>query len=135
LYIPGTADAGSGITDFSRRAIAPLGKTKPVLLTGATGPGVIVIHVRLYPNARALLPLGVRCYAPVLFGSPDAGNAEKPTLGRILSLCISREFTRGCQIQMLASGSSAAIFRRSPNVRYATRRRLKSDIEIPAQSP
>jgi hypothetical protein len=25
--------------------------------------------------------------------SPDAGNAEKPTLGRIMSLCISREFT------------------------------------------
>jgi dienelactone hydrolase len=32
-------------------------------------------------------------YAPILFGSPDAGNAEKPTLRRILSLCISREFT------------------------------------------
>jgi dienelactone hydrolase len=32
-------------------------------------------------------------YAPVLFGSADAANAEKPTLGRILSLWISREFT------------------------------------------
>ena len=37
-------DAGSDITDFSRRDITLLGKTKPVLLTGATGPGVIVIH-------------------------------------------------------------------------------------------
>ena len=36
---------------------------------------------------------GFRVYAPILFGSPDAGNAEKQTLGRILSLCVSREFT------------------------------------------
>ena len=32
-------------------------------------------------------------YSPVLFGSPNADNAEKPTLASILSLCISREFT------------------------------------------
>ena len=37
-------DASSDIADFSRRDITLLGKTKPVLLTGATGPGVIVIH-------------------------------------------------------------------------------------------
>jgi dienelactone hydrolase len=36
---------------------------------------------------------GFRVYAPILFGTPDAGNAEKPSLTRILSLCISREFT------------------------------------------
>ena len=32
------------IADFSRRDIALLGRTKPVLLTGAIGPAVIVIH-------------------------------------------------------------------------------------------
>jgi dienelactone hydrolase len=36
---------------------------------------------------------GFRVYAPILFGAPDAGNAEKITPGRILSLCVSREFT------------------------------------------
>jgi dienelactone hydrolase len=36
---------------------------------------------------------GFRVYAPILFGEPDAGNAEKPSNARILSLCISREFT------------------------------------------
>jgi dienelactone hydrolase len=92
-------DAGSDIPDFSRRDITLLGKTKPVLLTGATGPGVVVIHEvygftpTLARFCRWVCDAGFRVYAPVLFGSPDAGNAEKPTLGRILSLCISREFT------------------------------------------
>ena len=92
-------DAGSDISDFSRRDITLLGKTKPVLLTGATGPGVIVIHEvygftpTLARFCRWVCDAGFRVYAPVLFGSPDAGNAERPTLGRILSLCISREFT------------------------------------------
>src|SRR5262245_57591792 len=92
-------DAGSDITDFSRRDITLLGKTKPVLLTGATGPGGIVIHeVYGFTRTRARLchwrsGAGVRVCAPVPFGSPDAGNAEKPTLTRILSFCIAREFT------------------------------------------
>ena len=92
-------DAGSDITDFSRRDITLLGKTKPVLLTGARGPGVIVIHEvygftpTLARFCRWVRDAGFRVYAPVLFGSPDAGNAEKPTLGRVLSLCISHEFT------------------------------------------
>jgi dienelactone hydrolase len=92
-------DAGSDISDFSRRDITLLGKTKPVLLTGAMGPAVIVIHEvygftpTLARFCRWVCDAGFRVYAPVLFGSPDAGNAEKPTLGRILSLCISREFT------------------------------------------
>ena len=37
-------EVDTDIADFSRRDIALLGKTKPVLLTGATGPAVIVIH-------------------------------------------------------------------------------------------
>ena len=32
------------ISDFTRRDLSLLGKTKPVLLTGSTGPAVIVIH-------------------------------------------------------------------------------------------
>jgi hypothetical protein len=33
----------SDISDFTRRDLSLLGKTKPVLLTGSTGPAVIVI--------------------------------------------------------------------------------------------
>ena len=89
----------SDIADFSRRDITLLGQTKPVLLTGATGPAVIVIHEvygftpTLARFCRWVRDAGFRVYAPILFGSPDAGNTEKPTLGRILSLCVSREFT------------------------------------------
>jgi len=102
-------DAGSDITDFSRRDITLLGKTKPVLLTGATGPGVIVIHEvygftpTLARFCRWVCDAGFRVYAPVLFGSPISGNAEKPALGRILSLCISREFT------LLASNKASPV--------------------------
>ena len=46
---------------------------------------------------------GLRVYAPILFGSPDARNAEKQTLGRILSLCVSREFT------LLAANKSSPV--------------------------
>ena len=89
-------EVDSDIADFSRRDITVLGKTKPVLLTGATGPAVIVIHEvygftpTLARFCRWLRDAGFRVYAPILFGSPDAGNTEKPTLGRILSLRVSR---------------------------------------------
>src|SRR5258708_2217663 len=89
----------SDIADFARRDLSLLRKSKPVLVTGTTGPAVIVIH-ELYgftPTlarfCRWVRDAGFRVYAPILFGEPDAGNAEKPTLRRILSLCISREFT------------------------------------------
>ena len=97
------------IADFTRRDIALLGRTKPVLLTGATGPAVIVIHEAygftptLGRFCRWVRDAGFRVYAPILFGSPDAGNAEKPTLGRILSLCVSREFT------LLAANKSSPV--------------------------
>ena len=48
-------EVDSDIADFSRRDITLLGRTKPVLLTGATGPAVIVIH-KVYgftPTLRA----------------------------------------------------------------------------------
>jgi len=89
----------SDITDFTRRDLDLLGKTKPVLVTGTNGPAVIVIH-EIYgftpPLARFcrwIRDAGFRVYAPILFGTADAGNAEEPSLARIVSLCISREFT------------------------------------------
>jgi dienelactone hydrolase len=52
---------------------------------------------------RWIAAAGFRVYAPVLFGAPDASNAEKIDVGRIISLCISREFN------MLASNRSSAV--------------------------
>ena len=70
-------EADSDIADFSRRDITLLGKTKPVLLTGATGPAVIVIHEvygftpTLGRFCRWVRDAGFRVYAPILFGSPE----------------------------------------------------------------
>ncbi len=36
---------------------------------------------------------GFRVYAPILFGNPDINNAGKISPARIISLCVSREFT------------------------------------------
>jgi dienelactone hydrolase len=89
----------SDIADFTRRDLSLLGKTKPVLITGTRGPAVIVIHEiygftpTLARFCRWVRDAGFRVYAPILFGEPDAGNAEKPSNTRILSLCVSREFT------------------------------------------
>lgn len=87
------------IADFTRRDISLLGKTKPVLTTGTNGPAIIVIHEiygftpTLARFCRWVRDAGFRVYAPILFGEPDASNAEKPSVARIASLCISREFT------------------------------------------
>lgn len=92
-------ELASDIADFARRDLCLLGKTKPVLLTGTTGPAVIVIHEiygftpTLARFCRWVRDAGFRVYAPILFGEPGAGNAEEPSIARILSLCISREFT------------------------------------------
>ena len=87
------------ITDFTRRDLTLLGKSKPVLMTGSTGPAIIVIH-EVYGFTPALARFcrwvrdaGFVVYAPILFGSPDTGNTERTSLARIVSLCISREFT------------------------------------------
>jgi len=87
------------IADFTRRDIELNGKTKPVLVTGSTGPAVIVMH-EIYgftPTVarfcRWVRDAGFRVYAPILFGEPTAENAEKLTIARQVSLCISREFT------------------------------------------
>ena len=89
----------SDISDFTRRDLSLIGKSKPVLVTGSRGPAVIVIHEiygftpTLARFSRWLRDAGFRVYAPILFGEPDASNPEKPSAMRILSLCISREFT------------------------------------------
>ena len=89
----------SDIADFTRRDLKLLDKTKPVLVTGTRGPAVIVIHEiygftpTLARFCRWLREAGFRVYAPILFGTPDARNAEEPSNMRVASLCISREFT------------------------------------------
>ena len=87
------------IDDFSRRDFTFDGKTKPVLLTGTRGPAVIVIH-EVYgftpPLARFcrwIAEAGMQVYAPILLGTPDATNPEVIKRGRLLGLCVSREFT------------------------------------------
>lgn len=93
------AELSADISDFARRDFTFNGKTRPVLITGDTGPAVIVIH-EVYgftpPLARFcrwVAQAGMRVYAPILRGTPDATNPERSGLGTILSLCISREFT------------------------------------------
>jgi dienelactone hydrolase len=89
----------SDITDFTRRDLRLLDRTKPVLTTGSSGPAIIVVHEiygftpTLARFCRWIRDAGFRVYAPILFGEPDAGNAEKPSIARVVSLCISREFT------------------------------------------
>jgi dienelactone hydrolase len=87
------------ISDFKRRDVTFEGKTKPVLITGEIGPAVAVIH-EIYGFTPTVARLcrwvrdaGFRVYAPILFGRPDATNEERQTLSRVLSLCISREFS------------------------------------------
>jgi dienelactone hydrolase len=86
------------IDDFAHRDLTFLGKTKPVLTTGATGPGVIIIHEvygftpTLARFCRWIRDAGFRVYAPVLFGSVDATNPERVLVSRLVGLCVSREF-------------------------------------------
>ena len=87
------------LADFSRRDFTFGGKTKPVLLTGDAGPAVIVIHEvygftpALARFCRWIAEAGMRVYAPILLGTPDATNPEKITRSRLIGLCVSREFT------------------------------------------
>jgi dienelactone hydrolase len=89
----------SHLADFTRREINLQGRAKPVLVTGTAGPAVIVIHEiygftpTLARFCRWVRDAGFRVYAPILFGKPDASNAQEPSIARIASLCISREFT------------------------------------------
>jgi dienelactone hydrolase len=94
----GNMELTSDIADFTRRDLCLLDKTKPVLVTGKTGPAIIVVHeiygftATLARFCRWVRDAGFRVYAPILFGTPDASNAEEPSIARIAALCISREF-------------------------------------------
>ncbi len=93
--MPLTAD----IADFTRRDLTFLGKTKPVLCLGDHGPAVIIMHEiygftpTLARFCRWVANAGLRVYAPILLGTPDATNPEDVGMGRVVGLCISREFT------------------------------------------
>jgi dienelactone hydrolase len=86
------------IADFTRRDVTVADKTKPVLVTGAEGPAVLVMHEvfgftsTLARLCRWIAQAGFRVYAPILCGSPDATNPETVKISRTLGLCISREF-------------------------------------------
>ena len=103
------AELRSDINDFTRRDLTLLGKTKPVLTTGAAGPAVIIIHEvygftpTLARFCRWIRDARFRVYAPVLFGSVDANNPERSRLSRLLGLCISREF------YLFAAGRSSPV--------------------------
>ncbi len=92
-------DLSRDIGDFARRDFTFHGKTRPVLLIGDTGPAVIVIHEvfgftpPLARFCRWIADAGMRVYAPILLGTPDATNRERTGIGTILGLCVSREFT------------------------------------------
>ncbi len=99
----------TNIDDFRRQNFTFHGKTKPVLITGTTGPAIVVMHEifgftpTLARFCRWVRDAGFRVYAPILAGTPDASNRSEVTLGRTLALCISREFT------MLAANRSSPI--------------------------
>jgi dienelactone hydrolase len=103
------AELRSDIDDFTRRDLALLGKTKPVLTTGTVGPAVIIIHEvygftpTLARFCRWIRDAGFRVYAPVLFGRVDTNNPEQIQLSRLLGLCISREF------YLFAAGKSSPV--------------------------
>jgi dienelactone hydrolase len=92
------AELRSDVENFARRDLTLLGKTKPVLTTGAVGPAVIIVHEvygftpTLARFCRWVRDAGFRVYAPVLFGAVDASNPERILPSRLLGLCISREF-------------------------------------------
>src|ERR1700677_499538 len=89
----------SDISDFACRNFTFDGVTKPVLCLGDEGPAVIVIHEisgftpSLARLCRWIRNAGFRVYAPVLLGKADGSESEKVRVSRILSLCVSREFT------------------------------------------
>ncbi len=87
------------IGDFTRRDFTFGGKTKPVLTTGDSGPAVIVLHEifgftpSLARFCRWVRDAGMRVYAPILLGTPDAANQSTISPWRIAGLCVSHEFT------------------------------------------
>jgi dienelactone hydrolase len=88
------------IADFRRRDMQFGDKTKPVLVTGQTGPAIIVLPEifgltpKLARFCRWVRDAGFRVYTPILVGTPDALNPDRPrdALAKMPALCVSREF-------------------------------------------
>lgn len=86
------------LADFSSRVIEADGKKRTVLVTGEHGPAVVAIHEiygvtpQLIRFARWVRDAGFRVYLPVLYGPADGTAETKMSAGRILGLCVSREF-------------------------------------------
>lgn len=97
------------IDDFSRRDLEFNQKTKPVLTLGTSGPAVIVMHEifgftpEVARFCRWLADAGLRVYAPILLGQPNADNDARLTVGKVVGLCVSREF------HLLKTGASSPI--------------------------
>lgn len=108
------------ISDFTPRDMAFNGVSKPVLTLGDHGPAVIVMHEvygftpTLARFCRWIAAAGMRVYAPILLGAPDASNGTKVGAGRLLRLCIGREFTL-----LRANRSSAVVDWLKPLARAA----------------
>ena len=96
------------LTDFERRSVTLLGKTRDVFVSGS-GPAVIVISevpgITPYVTrfARWVRDAGFTVYLPHLFGDPGAPSSPMRTVRSIAKICISREF------DLLRSHSSGAI--------------------------
>jgi dienelactone hydrolase len=85
------------LTDFERRELTLLGRTKGVFVAGE-GPAVIVmsempgIYTHVARFARTVRDAGFTVWMPVLFGTPGAPVTVPRALGTMLRTCISREF-------------------------------------------
>ena len=85
------------LSDFERREITLLGRSKPVFVSG-TGPAVIVMaempgispHVARF--ARFVRDSGFTIWMPNLFGDPGAAPSILSGIGVMARACISREF-------------------------------------------
>jgi dienelactone hydrolase len=101
--------AAADISDFTRTVRTIDGKAKTVLSIGNRGPAIIVMQevFGFTPNiarfCRWLAAAGFQVHAPILFGRPDASNKEDISLGRVLGLCVSREFN------LFASGKASPV--------------------------
>lgn len=102
-------ELSADIGDFTRTERRVEGRAKTVLSIGDAGPVVIVLHEvfgftpHIARFCRWLADAGFRVHAPILVGRADASNGSETTLGRILHLCISREFS------LFAAGKSSPV--------------------------
>lgn len=104
----GPATEWDGLTDFERRSINLIGKTKTVFVAGE-GPPVIVmseipgITPEVARFARWVRDAGFRIWMPKLVGTPGRPVSRGYMLQSIAQVCISREF------HLLASNGASPV--------------------------